>query len=372
MTYSAVYTKTENLWATIGGSFNIYSGDHYGKIIWAQYAKNINPESNYYFNSGEKQDLSFYLKTIYTINQRFDIFGDIQYRNIHYTMKGVHDDLGILDQMHDFDFINPKTGITFHVNDNQKAYVSFSVANREPSRNNFRDADENYIPRAEKLFDYEAGYELKSKSYSTAINFYFMDYTDQLILTGKINNVGSPIMANVPDSYRLGMELMAGAKLNKMLSIDANATFSRNKILSFTEYIDNWDTWGQESRVLGKTDISFSPSVIASARIIFEPIQSVRFTFSAKHVGKQYIDNTSNNDKSLEAYTTANLRSDFTFHLPYIKQASLFLAVNNLFDHMYESNAWVYSYLCGGKEYKMDGYYPQAGINFMSGISLKF
>lgn len=372
ITYSAVYNKEDNFWASIGGAYNVYEGDHYGRIIWAEYSKNINPESDYYFNSGLKKDFNIYLKSIYHFNNRMEIFGDIQYRNIYYNMNGIHDDLENIDQTHNFNFINPKAGITYHIRKNQRAYISLSVANREPSRNNFRDADADYLPKPERLLDYEVGYELKSKTYQAGINFYFMDYTDQLVLTGKINNVGSPIMVNVPNSYRAGAEFSGSVRLHKMINISANATFSSNKISEFTEYIDNWDTWGQESRILKKTDISFSPSVIAGAQLMFKPVHTLQMTLSAKHVGKQFIDNTSNASKMLEAYTIMNFRTDFNFRIPFVKQASLFIAVNNVLNHEYESNAWVYSYLSDGKEYKMDGYYPQAGIHFMTGLQLKF
>jgi iron complex outermembrane receptor protein len=199
-----------------------------------------------------------------------------------------------------------------------------------------------------------------------------MLYKDQLIQTGEINDVGSAIMVNVDDSYRAGIEFTAGLKIIRNLNWDVNTTFSQNKIKNFTEYVDNWDTWGQDEFNLGKTDLSFSPNVIVNSKLSFEPTERFNISLLSNYVGDQYIDNTSNADRKLNAWFVNNLKFDYTMKCKLFNEVKLHLMVNNLFDVNYESNAWVYSYIYGGDRYKMDGYFPQAGTNFLAGIDFKF
>ena len=229
------------------------------------------------------------------------------------------------------------------------------------------------MPTSETLNDYEAGYNYRSTNFAFGANLYFMDYSNQLILTGEINDVGSAIMTNAPDSYRAGIELTGGWKIDKTLRWDANATFSRNKIKNFTEYVDDWDNWGQQiSNYLGTTDIAFSPNVVAASKLSWQPADAFSLNLSAHYVGKQYIDNTSSEDRKLNAYFFSNLKADYHIPTNLFKELTLSVMVNNLFNAMYESNAWVYSYYEGGTRKKMDGYYPQAGVNYLVGISARF
>ena len=201
-------------------------------------------------------------------------------------------------------------------------------------------------------------------------NAYWMQYKDQLVLTGEINNVGNPVMVNIPDSYRAGIEIQISRNLGSRLKAMAHLSLSRNKIKEFTEYIDNWDTWGQETRYHESTDIAFSPSLIAGYTVQWSPGDALSIRLNGKYAGRQFIDNTSSPDKTLDPWWTTDLRADYSFSLPYVSSTRIFLSVINLFDHAYESNAWVYSYLYQGKEYKLDGYFPQAGIHFMAGLEL--
>jgi iron complex outermembrane receptor protein len=179
-------------------------------------------------------------------------------------------------------------------------------------------------------------------------------------------------MTNVDNSYRRGVELQTGIVITRNLQWRANATFSQNKIENFTEYVDNWDTGEQEVFSLGTTDIAFSPNMIANSQLVYEPVKNLNFAFISSHVGKQFIDNTSSDDRSLDAYFVNNLKVDYSFPTKLFKEVALHLMVNNLFNEEYESNAWVYSYILGGERYKMDGYFPQAGRHFMAGIDFKF
>jgi len=369
--YSLKY-RNKNINIVFGGSANQYDGDHFGRIIWAQYASNSDIRYEWYRNKGIKKELSNYLKINYNLKSHFNLWADLQLRNINYDISGTHDDLRDISQTHPYNFFNPKAGISYRISDNQNSYVSFALANREPSRSNFTDAapDETILP--ERLYDYEAGYKIQSGNAAFNINLYFMDYNNQLILTGEINNVGAYIMSNVPNSYRAGIELSGGIKITDFLKWQGNATFSKNKIKNLTVYVDNWDTWGQETETYPETDISFSPSIIAGSEFTFNILKGFDAGFTSKYVGRQYIDNTENKDRSLDPYFANNLRLSYTVKTKYIKEVGFNLFINNIFNEQYESNAWVYRYKYGGKDYDMFGYFPQAGINFLAGISLKF
>ncbi|HKJ40451.1 MAG TPA: outer membrane beta-barrel protein, partial [Sunxiuqinia sp.] len=238
---------------------------------------------------------------------------------------------------------------------------------------NFVDADPNgKQPVAEALNDFEGGYTYKTSKFLVGANLYYMLYKDQLIQTGEINDVGAPIMVNVDDSYRAGIELSAGAKITRNLNWDINATFSQNKIKNFTEFVDDWDNGGQKTNNLGETDLAFSPNVIVNSKISYEPAEGLNFSLLSNYVGDQYIDNTSNANRNLNAYFVSNLNVDYSIKGLLFHEIKLHLQVNNLFNEQYESNAWVYSYIYGGERYKMDGYFPQAGTNFLAGIDFKF
>ncbi len=199
-----------------------------------------------------------------------------------------------------------------------------------------------------------------------------MDYNNQLVLTGQINDVGAPVMTNVKSSYRTGIEIAAGFQIVSKLVWEINATFSRNKILGYTDYIDDWDTWGQRIENLGTTNLSFSPNIIAGSSITYEPIKNLGISFISKYVGKQYIDNTSNKDRILNAYFINDLSFNYGIKTKIIKNISFKLLINNIFNAMYESNAWIYKYYYNDTQQFYNGYFPQAGTNFMLGVQFKF
>ena len=372
ITYSMNY-KLKKINASIGGAYNIYEGDHFGNVIWAQNAlNNFEKDYEYYRNKGTKKDFNIYTKMNFLITNKLNVYGDIQFRNIDYTIDGIDDDFRDVSQNHKFNFINPKAGIYYTINDKQNTYFSFGVAHREPNRHNYTDADPSKpMPTDEVLKDYEFGYTFNTTKTVLNVNLFFMDYKNQLVLTGNINDVGSAIMANVDNSYRTGIELSSGLKFTDNLQWNLNATFSKNKIKNFTQYVDNWDTWGQDVSNLGETDLAFSPNIIANSLITYS-IKNFSVKFISNYVGEQYIDNTSSKERKLDAYFFNNIKIDYGFKTKLIKNINLSLMVNNIFDEEYETNAWVYQYTFEGEQRVMDGYFPQAGINFLAGLTLKF
>jgi iron complex outermembrane recepter protein len=375
ITFSGNYDNRKNLQLTIGGAWNTYNGRHMGKIIWAQYASNSDNETNWYYGTGKKKDFNIFVKATYHVIPKLTLYADLQYRHVNYVLDGSLDDLRTIDQKHLFDFINPKAGVYYDISDNQNVYFSFGIANREPSRDNYKDADPGQIPNPERLYDYELGYNLNLKNFRTGVNLYFMDYKDQLVLTGKINNVGEAIMTNVPHSYRAGIEITAGASVFHWLKWNIAATLSRNKIESFTEYVDAYDSlWnftGQVSHSLGETDLSFSPSFLFTNGFTFIPVKNLSIDLISRYVGRQFIDNTASKDRSLDPWFVNDLAVAYVIHTKVFSDIGFNLRINNLFSDKYESNAWIYRYYFSGKEMEMNGYFPQAPVHFLFGLTLK-
>jgi iron complex outermembrane receptor protein len=372
LVYSLVYTApTSRL--VFGGSTNEYKGSNYGQIIWSQFASNSEINHEWYRSTGDKTDFNVYAKLDQKISQKLNLYVDLQYRGINHKIKGTDGDLRDITQDHTFSFFNPKFGLFYDLDANNSLYASFAVAHREPSRDNFTDANPlKPEPVAEKLNDIEAGWNMKTGSLNFSSNIYYMKYDNQLVLTGQINDVGSAVMENVKNSYRLGIEFNTALVLTNQLSWKANLTLSENKIKNFTEYVDDWDNGGQKTNSLGTRDLAFSPNSVAFQQLTFAPCKHFSIAFETKYVGKQYIDNTSSNDRSLHSYIVNNLRTEFNFKTKYVRLVTINLALNNLFNEKYESNAWVYRYYESGQYNKMDGYFPQAGLNLMAGITLKF
>lgn len=378
LTWSVNYQQSR-LELNIGGGWNNYDGDHYGKIIWAEYASSMDKDYEWYKNTGIKEDLNFYAKANYALAEKLEVYADLQYRRIQYKIDGTHDDLRDISQDHEFNFFNPKLGLVYDISEKHNTFFSFGIANREPNRSIYRDASPGDNPTYETLYDYELGYRYSSANAAITANAYFMNYNNQLVLTGKINNVGTPIKTNVKDSYRLGLEVQAGFKLLKSLRWDINAGISKNKIRDFTAYIDNWNYWDdpvnepyQYEESLGETDISFSPWLTAGSIIDYEAVKNLHFSLYSNYVGKQYIDNTSSEDRKLDPYFLNDIGISYVLNTKLIEEISLQFRLNNIFSTEYESNAWVYRYIYEGQEGLLDGYFPQAPINYMIGVGLRF
>ena len=355
-----------------GGSWNRYDGDHFGIINWAEYGVPLN--YRWYENTGKKEYYNVYVSSNYELNSHLNFFAEMQYRHINYSIEGIHDDLNDVTQQHLFNFWNPKGGIFYSINDNNSAYFSVAYSNREPNRDIYTDADEIQRERVthEKLTDYELGYSYRNRKIALNTNIFYMDYKDQLVMTGEINNVGNTIMTNVDKSYRLGLEGSAAFQFNRYFALDFNFALSQNKILNYVDYVDNYDAdWnylGQIENNLGTTDISFSPNIIGGLNFKVTPINHLDIVFQEKYVGRQYIDNTSTLSRSLDPYFVSNVNINYEWKQTLFKDLNFNLSVNNIFNSKYCSNAWVYKAAVGGEEYIEDGYFSQAGINFMFSV----
>ncbi|MCX6286058.1 MAG: TonB-dependent receptor [Bacteroidetes bacterium] len=374
-TFSSNYKPNEKLSVTLGGAWSRYSGDSFGKIIWAQFASTSNNEWNWYDGTGLKKDFNIFGKANYTLWKKLSLFADLQYRYVNYKLNGTIEDLRTLDQTHIFNFFNPKLGIFVAFSKNHQVYFSFAIGNREPSRDNYKDADTNRMPTSERLYDYELGYTAKYRWFIANANLFYMDYRNQLVLTGEINSVGEAVMVNTPHSYRLGIEISAGIDIIKQLHLDIAATFSRNRIRDFTQYIDEYDSaWnftGQQQAYLGNTDLSFSPNIIFTGTLTYKPLKNLSFSWNSRYIGMQYIDNTSNRQRALHDYFINGLGASFAIHPRWMKEIAFAMTINNIFSSRYESNAWVYPYIQDGTYYESNGYFPQAPVNYLFGISLK-
>lgn len=373
--------QTERSWlnSSFGLGLNQYDGDHYGHITWARHYPDGEIPIRWYDNTGLKTDFNVFGKINYQLTERFSLYGDLQYRYIHYRIKGIHDDLRDISQQHRFNFFNPKAGLLYAWNQQSEVYASVSVSNREPNRSVYRDADPNQKITHENLVNYEIGYSLKKGRFSWLSNLYYMDYRNQLVLTGKINNVGAPIMTNVPQSYRLGIENVVSSSIRKNLDFTIHLSLSTNKILAFTEFVDNWNYWDdpdneayQYALDLGTTNISFSPEVVAGGTLNYNPFNSLRIMLIGNYVSRQYLDNTSSKNRSLDPYFVSNIIVTYTIPQKIVGSLEVSVALNNLMNNSYESNAWVYKYYYNQQEYTLDGYFPQAGIHGMAGLMVRF
>lgn len=379
--YGLVYSfkyQNNRIEAVGGGGMNVYYGDHYGNIIWMRNAGSTEKDYSWYLNSSIKGEMSLYGKITYSLSDRTTVFGDIQYRNVLYNMTGIDDNLSDIGQKHNYGFFNPKAGVFLSITPKQDAYLSFSVANREPTRADFKEAsgDQNVTPKPETLYDSEMGYKLKTGNSSIAVNLYGMIYKDQLVPTGELSNVGYSIMTNVKNSYRLGIEISAGIKPADFMEWDLNLTLSRNKILDFTEYYTDYNTvdWSTEylSRNLGEVDIAYSPSIIGTSDFLFKISRTAVLHLVSKYVGKQYVDNTMNPNRMIDPYFVNNIRLDYEPRIRNLQGVIFQILVNNIFNASYESNGYGGNWYEGGIEKSWSYYFPQAGINYMLRIGVKF
>ncbi len=367
-TYSLNYEK--EAWnVTWGGAWNRYDGDHFGEIIWAQFAGDVDIRDRYYEGDGVKTDFNSFLKVNHQLNERINLFGDLQVRTINYETAGLDSDRSAYDIDTDFAFFNPKAGVTYVLNNTTSLYASYAIGNREPVRSDFIDANAGTEPEHETLRNLEVGIRARQSKFSYEANFYHMDYSNQLVVTGAVNDVGAPIRVNVPDSYRMGVELAGAYELAKGLIWTANLTLSRNKIDQFSEIVSA--SFGEILH--SDSDISFSPNIIGGSDLQYKPIEGLTLQWLTKHVGQQFLDNTSNDNRAIDAYTTNDFRVSYDFAFRDIKRIGVSFLVNNVFDIAYSSNGYTWGYYYGADQlYQQNNYYPQAGINVLAGLSLKF
>ena len=377
-TYAFNYNK-DNLLMTLGGGYNTYKGSHFGEIIWSEYASTSAIRDRYYEGSSTKNDFNVFLKTNYQLSSKVNLFGDLQIRTIDYETEGTDDDLSNYQIRTKYSFFNPKFGLTYVLNAHFQLYGSFAVANREPVRTDFIDAPLRFnamgdIPSHEQLQNLELGFRGNLDNIHLETNLYLMDYTNQLILTGAVNDVGSAIRVNTPDSYRAGLEIVLGMNLTDQWNWGFNVALSRNKINKFTEVVFDYHFTDERYIVENEftnTDIAFSPNVVMGNDITFSH-QGFSAQLLTKFVGNQFLDNTSNEDRMIESYFINDLRLAYQLQAFGMQKIEFTFLINNLLNVTYESNGYTWGYLYDGSLYQQNNYYPQAGINFLTGISLKF
>ncbi|MFV0344913.1 MAG: TonB-dependent receptor [Bacteroidales bacterium] len=326
---------------------NKYDGDHFGKVIWVKdESVNFNPDDKYYLNTGVKKN--FYATSFWkqSVGTKLDLTASLQYRHVNYTIKGILDDGGRdVNMATSYDFFDPGFGLNYNLSRSSDLSFSVALAHREPSRSTFVDAGGEGVPKAEKLLDYELGYHYRSSKMSVNANAFYMDYSDQLVMSGQLNDVGAYIMKNVDNSYRLGLELYGTYQPFKFLSWRWNLTLSDNVIQEFDEYIDNWDTGAQEVEHIENSKLSFSPSVVGGSAITVEPVKTFKIILDSKYVGKQYLDNTESDERSLDAYFVNNLIFSYEPTFLKVPQLALNFAINNITNEMYVANGWTYRYM---------------------------
>lgn len=368
-TYSFDYQTNKKLSLNIGGAWNRYEGDHFGEVIWTKFAFTPANDYRWYKSHSIKTDFNIFGKLFYQFTDKFNLFGDVQYRTVGYDMNGIADKLQDITRKTSFRFFNPKLGLNYQLNSEASFYASYAVGNKEPNRTDF--IDNVKAPKAEHLEDLEAGYRWANQTFSFDGNFYYMNYRNQLVLTGQVNGVGEAIRVNVPKSYRAGIELVANWKFASKWRLNANATFSQNKIKNFSETIVNYDGDPDKVNSFAKTDISFSPNTIIGGQLSYAPIKNLEFTWLSKYVGKQYMDNTSDDNRKLNAFFVNDLRANYTISPKIVKEISFSLLVNNVLNRLYESNGYTYSYIYDKQVITENFYYPQAGTNFLLAVRVR-
>jgi iron complex outermembrane receptor protein len=351
---------------TLNGGFYRYDANHYGLVTWAQFAGDSDPGKRYYDRTAVKMDGSVFVKAEYEIISGLKAFADIQYRNVDYTINGFASNAAL--QVHDvFHFVNPKVGVSYEVNAAHRVYGYFGMASHEPNRVDYEITTK---PKFETLRDFELGYAFKHRIVQASINGFFMDYSNQLVNTGKLNSVGAYTRTNVASSYRAGFEIEAGFQILKNLTLNLHFTYSRNRIQNFVEYFDNYDTGVQDSVVYKETDISYSPDAMGGFTITYSPVKNLFFDLTGKFVSQQFMDNTSNQSRILRPFFTNDFRVRYAILIKSLVKIDLNVVVNNFTNRLYEPNGYTYSYVYGGALVTSNNFYPMAGINLMGGLSI--
>ena len=381
----------DDAWDIIGGlSLQNFDGNHFGRITYAKndYVRQqilANGDYSYYDSDAHKLDGNVFLKAAYHINEQWDVFGDIQYRHVGYKTAGINDKFyddksdyynQQLDINEKYDFLNPKAGFSWNLN-GHRVYGSVAMSHREPERNNFTDNGSYPAPKAEKVMDYELGYTYNGDIFRLGANFFYMDYVDQFVQTGAVSDIGEKLTTNIKDSYRTGIELQAGVDPISWLTIEGNASLSKNKIKDFDEVVEDWDN-GSQTIHYDNSTLSFSPSTILNGFITlhYKGLQAVWHT---NFVSRQYLDNTENEDRSLPCYSVSNIRLSYSLKPKKVMKEAIFgLNFNNVFNRRYAASGWVYSaiYESGGHDndnrYYQIGFIPMAGFTMMGSVTLRF
>jgi iron complex outermembrane receptor protein len=363
--------KDNNIDMVFGGSFSHYDGDHFGEVIWAEFASQSEIRDRYYEGNGKKNDLSLFSKANYMLNDKIQLYGDLQVRNVNYETSGIASNLATFTVDENYTFFNPKAGITYEFSINNDLYFSYARANREPTRDDFEN-NENVKP--EQLNDFELGWRHKKGNFSFNANGYLMLYNEQLVLTGQINDVGAPIRNNSGESYRLGLELEAVIPITPQVTLQPNLTLSANRnretVVSLNGELVN----------LGATDIAFSPNMVAANAIVYQPIKNLQMSLLSKFVGEQFMSNTENADSKLDSFFVNDFNITYTLETKAVFKSIVFTGlVNNILNEKYVANGFFGSFdfedntsPTGTTTGFFSGFYPQATTNFLVGVTLNF
>lgn len=356
--------KTE---LTLGGMVSKYKGNHFGDVIWAKSGMPT-PKHRFYDLNAWKNDANVYAKWQQEIAPYWQLYTDLQLRTVHYRIDGFRDN-PTLRVNNDYAFLNPKAGVSYNRNGLQ-FYGSYGLAQKEPNRDDF-EAGATRQPRPEKLHDFELGLNKTARAYNWGITGYYMAYKDQLVLTGQVNDVGAYTRTNIDRSYRLGVELQGGLRLNRWAKLSGNLAISRNKVLNFIEYIDNYDQGGQKQNQYKQTDIAFSPNLVGAAQLQLTPVKNLELNLNSKYVGRQYLDNTQQASRRLDAFFVQDAQARYNLPVKGIQGITLVAQVNNLFNRMYAPNGYTFSYISGNAPITENYYFPMAGTNWMFGVNVK-
>ena len=374
--YSLQYNVSK-LKLLFGGAANTYIGRHFGEVIWARFAADGEIRDRYYDNEAQKTEFSNYLKASYRFDQ-LSFSADLQFRHVNYSFLGIDDVSGqLLDlkQNVQFNFFNPKVGVNYSINSRQFISATFGIANREPVRKDFRESTAENHPKAENMRDLEIGYAYNYKKLAINTNIYWMDYTNQLILTGQINDVGGYTRTNAKESCRAGIELAGRYKIIPSLALSGAFTLSQNKIKQFNEYLDEYlddePYYSQQLIDHKNTNLAFSPTIVTNAGLTFKPLKNLSIDWITKYVGRQYLDNTSNDNRSINPFSFSNLTLSYKIENKFFEEITFGLLVNNIFNALYSNNGYTFSYIYGGQITTENFYYPQAGRNLMFRILMK-
>lgn len=366
------YKATHKLSFVLGGGYNDYYGRHFGRVMWAQYASNSSVNHEYYKNTAGKTDANVYLKLNYNPINNLYIFIDLQQRVINYSFLGFDDSLKSTKQQAALSFFNPKAGLSYRVNSALSVYGSFAVGNKEPNRNDFVNSTPTSRPKHENLKDLEMGARYLTNKLSLQLNLFNMDYTNQLVLSGKVNDVGAYTRVNVEKSFRRGMEFEFAYAPAKIITLSGNLTLSQNKIVEFNEYTDDYDNGGQVLATYKNTDISFSPNTISSAIIALKPAKGLEISFINKFVDRQFLDNTAKKERSLNPYNYNDLRFTYSYKFKNNTELGFMFTAYNIFNTVYETNGYTYGFYYGNQLNTYNYVAPAAPIHYMGGVNLKF
>jgi iron complex outermembrane recepter protein len=368
--YGGIYSlqyKNKNTGLTLGGGWTEYDGSHYGNVTWAS-AGGVPPDYEYYNVPAKKTDFNVYTKWQQQLGEKFTSFVDLQWRQVNYWINGFDNNPSIII-FNRYNFFNPKAGISWNDGPMQ-AYFSFARATHEPNRDDF-ETGMTEQPKPETVNDFELGLNKKTPEYSWALTGYYMLYKNELVLTGKINDVGEYTRTNTPRSWRLGLELQGEIKFAKWLQFSGNLTMSENKISNYTSFVDDYDNGGQIETTYKKTDMALSPNIIAAGTLSFYPVSILEISLPAKFVGNSYLDNTQSNQKRITNYYIQQVRIIYSPHLIAKTAIDFNFYLNNVFNKKYEATGYTYGYVSAGTTVNENFLFPQAGTNFIFSINIK-